>query len=154
MSAKPGDREYATLLKQIGDVAAVAGVNGVVDPEFGSFTTLFHLDGDRSHRIFVRPTGTIGPEKVVVTFSAFAHEYPKKTMLASVPTKELLQLLVRNEGMMFARYGLRELEDKYLVVASIDCLLETLDGLEFMIASQAVAQAADAYEASLGKDAL
>jgi hypothetical protein len=154
MSEGPGDREYMTLLKQIGDIAAVAGVNGTVDDEFAAYTTVFSVDEGRKHRIFVRPTGKVGPGKVVVTFHAIAHAYPKKTMVAAIPSKELMALLTRNEGLMFARYGLRELEDKFLVVASIDCLLETLDGVEFMVAAHSVAQAADAYEATRGKDDL
>jgi len=146
------DAEYAATLKQIGDIAAVAGVRGQIDAEAGVFFTNFAFDGERNHRVIVRPTGRVAGGRVVISFQAAAHEYPKKKFLAAISQKELIELLQKNEGLMFARYGLVERKDDFLVVASADCLLDTLDGPEFMLAANAVALAADEYEAAKGVD--
>jgi hypothetical protein len=152
VSNEAGDAEYVAILKQIGDIAAVAGVRGQVDTEGGVFVTNFSFDGDRDHRVVVRPTGRVAGGRVVVSFQSAAYEYPKKKFLASISQKELIELLEKNEALMFARYGLVERKDDYLVVASADCLLDTLDGPEFMLAANAVAKAADEYEATKGID--
>jgi len=147
-----GDREYAGILKQIGDIAAVAGVRGRMDADGEVFLIDFEFDGGRSHRVLVRPTGRVFGGRVVISFQAAAVEYPKKKFLTAISQKELIELLQKNEGLMFARYGLVERKDDYLVVASADCLLDTLDGPEFMVAARAVAKAADEYEATKGID--
>lgn len=152
MTNEAGDAEYATILKQIGDIAAVAGVRGQVDAEGGVFVTGFSFDGGRNHQVIVRPTGRVVGGRVVLSFQSAAYEYPKKMFLASISQKELIELLQKNEATMFARYGLVERKDNYLVVASVDCLLDTLDGPEFMLAANAVAKAADEYEATKGVD--
>jgi hypothetical protein len=152
MSNGPSNAEFAAILKQIGDIAAVAGVRGGVDAEVGAFVTGFSFDGGRDHRVFVRPTGRADGGRVVVTFESAAYEYPKKKFLTAISQKDLIDLLRKNEGLMFARYALAERKDAYLVIASADCLLDTLDGPEFMLAANAVAMAADAYEAVKGVD--
>lgn len=152
MTNKAGDAEYAAILKQIGDVAAVAGVRGQVDAEGGVFVTSFSFEGGRDHKVIVRPTGRVNGGRVVISFQAAAHEYPKKMFLSAFSQKDLIELLRKNEALMFARYGLVERNDDYLVVASADCLLDTLDGAEFMLTAHAVSKAADDYEATKGVD--
>lgn len=152
MTNDAGKAEHAAILKQIGDIAAVAGVRGQVDTDEGIFVTNFSLEGGRDHRVIVRPTGHVAGGRVVITFQSAAYEHPKKKFLAAISQKELIEILQRNEGLMFARYGLVERTDDYLVVASADYLLDTLDGPEFMLAANAVAKAADEYEATKGID--
>jgi len=142
--------EYARLLKQIGDVAAVAGIKGEVDSASGAYVTGFQTAENRSHRVFVRPTATVPGGKPVVTISAVAKSFPKKKVTAAVPQKELMSLLLKNENMVFARFGMRELEEEFLLIVSADHLLETLDADEFNATARYVAHAADEYEASQG----
>jgi hypothetical protein len=61
-------------------------------------------------------------------------------------------LLTKNENLLFARYGIREMEGEYLLVASTDHLLDTLDADEFNATARYVANAADEYEASQGDE--
>lgn len=152
MSEQEAKEEYARLLKQIGDVAAVAGIKGEVDAEMGAYCTGFRTAENRGHRVFVRPTATAPGGKPVVTIYAVAKSFPKKKVTAAIPQKELMTLLLKNENLMFARFGIRELEAEYLLVASADHLLETLDADEFNASARYVAQAADEYEASQAEE--
>lgn len=152
MSEQEDKAEYARLLKQIGDVAAVAGIKGEVDPEIGAYCTGFKTAENRGHRVFVRPTATAPGGKPVVTIYAVAKSFPKKKVTATIPQKELMALLLKNENLMFARFGIRELAEEYLLLASADHLLDTLDADEFNATARYVAQAADEYEASQGEE--
>jgi hypothetical protein len=152
VSEQEAKEEYARLLKQIGDVAAVAGIQGEVDAEMGAYCTGFRTAENRRHRVFVRPTATAPGGKPVVTIYAVAKSFPKKKVAAAIPQKELMALLLKNENLMFARFGIRELEEEYLLVASADHLLDTLDADEFNASARYVANAADAYEASQGEE--
>jgi hypothetical protein len=89
----------------------------------------------------------------MITFFSIAKTYPKTRLLAAISNKELLNLLMKNENMPFARYGIQERKDDYLVVASADYLLETLDSDEFQAAVAFVAMAADKFEAAKGEGA-
>lgn len=152
MSDQEAKEEYARLLKQIGDIAAVAGIKGEVNPAMGAYVTGFQTAENRAHRVYVRPTATAPGGKPVVTIYAVARTFPKKKLTAAVPQKELMALLLKNETMMFGRFGIRELEEEYLLVVSTDHLLETLDADEFNAAARYVGQAADEYEATQGDD--
>jgi hypothetical protein len=152
VSEQEAKEEYARLLKQIGDVAAVAGIQGEVDAEMGAYCTGFRTAENRGHRVFVRPTATAPGGKPVVTIYAVAKSFPKKKVAAAIPQKELMALLLKNENLMFARFGIRELEEEYLLVASADHLLDTLDADEFNASARYVANAADVYEASQGEE--
>jgi len=150
VSEQEAKEEYLRLLKQIGDVAAVAGIKGEVDAEIGAYCTGFRTAENRGHRVFVRPTATAPGGKPVVTIYAVAKSVPKRKVTAAVPQKELMALLLKNENLMFARVGIRELEEEYLLVVSADHLLETLDGDEFNATARYVAHAADEYESAQG----
>ncbi len=152
MTDQEAKEEYARLLKQIGDIAAVAGIKGEVDPEMGAYVTGFRTAENRGHRVFVRPTGSAPGGKPVVTIYAVARSFPKKKVTAAISQKELMALLLKNENLMFGRFGIRELEEEYLLVVSADHLLETLDGDEFNATARYVAQAADEYEAAQGEE--
>ena len=85
-------------------------------------------------------------------FSACLHV--KKGFLSGMSKDMTVDLLRRDEGILFARHGLVSCGDGDMVVASADCLLDTLDPEEFLHAIWHVAMAADAYEneKSVGKD--
>lgn len=142
------------LVNQIADIAAVAGVRGAIDPEVGGFAIKVGTAGGRSQTVFVRPTGEVGGGRPMISFFSIARVYPKTKLLSAISSKELLSLLIKNENMPFARYGIQERQNDYLVVASADYLLETLDSAEFQSAATFVAMAADQYEAAKGEDKL
>jgi hypothetical protein len=152
MTDQEAKEQYTRLLKQIGDVAAVAGIKGEIDTGMGAYVTGFRTAENRGHRIFVRPTGTSPDDKPIVTISAVARSFPKKKVGTAIPQKELMALLLKNENLMFGRFGIRELEEEYLLVVSADHLLETLDADEFNATARYVAHAADEYEATQGED--
>jgi hypothetical protein len=139
------------LLNQIADIAAVAGVRGAIDSEMGVFGANFGIKEGRDQTIYVRPSGEIAG-KPMISFFSIAHSYPKTKLLSAISNKELLGLLMKNEKMAFARYGIQERESDYLVVASADHLLEALDADEFVATARFVAMAADEYEAEKGED--
>ena len=145
---------YRRLLNQIADIAAVAGVKGAIDQDMRGFRVNVGTAEGRSQVVFVRPTGEVGGGKPMISFFSVARVYPKTKLLSAISSKELLGLLIKNENMPFARYGIQERESEYLVVASADYLLETLDGDEFQAATTFVAMAADKYEAEKGEDKL
>ena len=76
----------------------------------------------------------------------------EKGWLGGVSKAMALDLLRRNEALMFARYGLFERDDECLIVASIDHLLDSLDPSELPASAFHVAKAADTYEAEHGQD--
>jgi len=100
----------------------------------------------------------VGPEvgggKPFITFFSIARTYPKTKLVSAISNKDLLGLLTKNEQLPFARYGIQERKDDYLLVASVDHLLETLDAEEFLAAATFVAMAADKCEAEKGEDKL
>ena len=140
------------LVNQIADIAAVAGVRGEIDPELGAFRINVGVAEGRSQMVFVRPSGEVGAGKPIITFFSIARAYPKTKLTSAISNKEMLGLLMKNDNMPFARYGIQERENDYLVVASADYLLETLDGSEFQAAANFVAMAADKCEAEKGED--
>jgi len=142
------------LLSQIADIAAIAGARGEIDLEMGVFKINRGAAEGRSQMVFVRPTGEVGHGKPMISFFSIAMSYPKTKLMSAISNKELLGLLIKNENMPFARYGIQERENDYLVVASADYILETLDGDEFQAATTFVAMAADTYEATKGEDKL
>jgi hypothetical protein len=147
-----GPERVNQLLNQIADIAAVAGVQGGIDTEAGVFCTKVATSEGRFQAVFARPTGEIFNGRPVVTVFSIARRYPKTKLLAAINNKDLLALLTRNENLVFARYGIQEQKDHYLVVASADHLLETLDAGEFSAAVRFVAVAADECEAERGED--
>ena len=136
------------LINKIMDIAAVAGARGTVDPDVGAFVFNVGTNNGRKQTVYVRPTGEIAGGRPMITFFSIAKTYPKTRLLVAISNKELLNLLKTNENMPFARYGIQERKDDFLVVASADYLLETLDSDEFQAAATFVAMAADKYEAA------
>lgn len=148
------EQVYKELLDRVADIAAVAGVRGSIDPEAGTFGTRVGTGEKRSHAVFVRPSGEVGGGKPFITFFSIARTYPKTKLVSAISNKDLLGLLTKNEQLPFARYGIQERKDDYLLVASVDHLLETLDAEEFLAAATFVAMAADKCEAEKGEDKL
>ena len=73
-------------------------------------------------------------------------------MLNRLSRQEAIDLLKKNEQVLFARYGMWSTADADMIVASVDHLLETLDPDELKTSMLCVALAADAYEKQHGGD--
>lgn len=136
-------------MERVKEVATLAGLKGDVDRERKMFHMSFLLPEKRTQRVFVRDTST-EKRKVVTVFSPCLEV--KKGMLAGLSKEIALDLLQSNEKLHFARYGIWESENAITVVASCDCLLETLDPAELHNAAWSVAFAADLFEHKHGQD--
>lgn len=130
-------------LRRVKEVANLAGLKGRVDEERKQFQMSFGLPGDRSQIVLVRDSSAKG-RKVVTFFSPCL--VVKKGLLAGLGKEMAIELLRTNEKLHFARYGIWEGDESVTVVASCDCLLDTLDPAECHNAAWAVAFAADRFE--------
>jgi len=149
----PDDEELQSVLRQIESIAAVAGLRGSIDREGGVFVMGFATDGGRSQQVIVRPAGASLDGKRVITISSPAWPLPDAD--AAALTRELaLDLLKRNEKLTFARYGLIAHGPGWVVVASSDLPVDTLDAEEFRLHASSVAEAADTLERAIGPDML
>lgn len=141
--------ETLERLARVKEIATQAGLKGEVDEERRLFQMRFLLPGDRRQGVSVRDSSAKGRQ--VVTF--FSPCLVVKKGLVSGFSKEMaIELLEANETLHFARYGIWELDREFTVVASVDCLLETLDPDECHNAAWSVAFAADQFEHRHGQD--
>lgn len=141
--------ETLERLARVKEIATQAGLKGEVDEERRLFQMRFLLPGDRRQGVSVRDSSAKGRQ--VVTF--FSPCLVVKKGLVSGFSKEMaIELLEANETLHFARYGIWELNREFTVVASVDCLLETLDPDECHNAAWSVAFAADQFEHRHGQD--
>ena len=145
-------KERLEALEKLVGIAELGGVNMVINQRSLRLEGQFMLPEDRSQICFVRPVVKLR-DKIVVTFFSAALRV-KKGFLSGVSKEMAVDLLRRNENLLFARYGIMSDEEADMVVASADYLLETLDPEEFAHAVWHVAIAADVYEKekSGGKD--
>lgn len=137
------------ILKQVEQVAALAGMRLRMDPAAGHLVFGVRLSETRTQQVFVRPAGTAGDKVVVRVFSP-ARVVPKG-FFSGLSKEAALELLRLNEDLLFARFGIWDTEKQSMIVASSDLLLETADAEEFQAQALLVARAADAYEAKHGK---
>ncbi len=143
-------REALETLERVGEVATLAGIKGGIDEERMHFVMSFGLEGGRSQQVYVRTTAKSAEHKVVTLFSPCL--VVKKGLFTSLSKEKAVDLLKRNENMLFARFGIWDSEKETMVVASVDHLLGTLDPEEFRNSALCVAMAADLYEREHGKD--
>ena len=141
--------ETLERLARVKQIATQAGLKGEVDEERRLFEMRFLLPGDRRQGVAVRDSSA--QSRQVVTF--FSPCLVVKKGLVSGFSKEMaIALLEANETLHFARYGIWELDREFTVVASVDCLLDTLDPEECRNAAWSVAYAADRFEHQHGGD--
>ena len=146
------NEDVLAVLKQVENVAALAGLVGRIDREELHFVMNFDLDGGRSQQVFVRVTGMTPDDKQIVTLFSPACVV-KKGFLSGISKEQALELLRMNEDCYFTRFGIWEHEKETMIVASSDLLLETLDPDELKNHAYYAAYAADMYEAKHGVDA-
>ena len=143
--------ERFQILKQVENVAALAGLKGRINDDGSHFAMGFGTTAGRSQLVFVRPTGKTLEGKAIVTLFSPARVIPKG-LFSGMSKDQALELLRLNENTFFARFGLWETEKESMIVASSDLLLETMDPDELKSHAFYVAFAADAYESKHGLD--
>jgi hypothetical protein len=92
----------------------------------------------------------IGESPVVTFFSPAA--VVKSGLFKGISKEQAIDLLVKNEQILFARYGVWPQDGQHMIVASVDHILDSLDPEEFEAHVWHVAFAADAYEKEQGGD--
>ncbi len=139
------------VLRKFSDIAALAGIKGDINEEAPSFSAGFELPEGRSQMVYVRPLPeAVGGKDAVCIFSPCRRV--KKGILGGLKKNEAMELLQLNSQLLLARYAIEDAEDGYMVVTSIDCVLETLDAEEVEAYFWSLAIAADNYEKRFGGD--
>jgi hypothetical protein len=143
-----GVRETLEVLERVNEVATLAGIVGKIDEGRLLYGMRFDLDAGRSQVVYVRNSSRDADHKVITMFSPCL--VVKKGFFNGFSKERALDLLRKNEMVLFARYGIWERESETMVVASVDHLLETLDPPEYRASAYHVAMAADLYERENG----
>jgi hypothetical protein len=145
-----GTREKLQVLERVGEIATLAGMKGQIDDENMRFVMGFGLGEGRSQMVYVKDSSKASDCQIITLFSPCWMQ--KKRRFKGVSKGMALDLLRRNAGLHFASYGLVEIKDAMMVIASIDHLVDTLDPPEFEMSAFHVAIAADMYERENGQD--
>jgi hypothetical protein len=143
-------REFLNVLERVDEIATLAGMGGQINEDRLRFEMGFGLDNGRSQVVYVRPLPVSTKSPIITIFSPCLVK--KKGMFQGISKKMAIDLLRRNEQVVFARYGICKLEDGDVIMASADHILETLDPPEFGASAYHVALAADMYEREHGQD--
>ena len=141
-------------LREISQIAALAGVPGRIDEEIGQFRLVCRLQNDRSQEVRVFPSGETDGE-LVVSFESWCQAIGRRKLREFIRKQAYSLLRLNAEALHFARFGVRETGRKNpaaVVVVSVDHLLATLDPEEFRATAGHVAAAADRLEAVQGQD--
>ena len=146
--SQSNDMDAKGVIARFAEVATLAGVKGKVEDDGERFVAGYGFDDGRSQMVYCRAIRTPSGPGVCVYSPAAKY---KKGMFGGIGKDAAVELLKRNENLIFARYGIREMDDVFLVVASVDVLIESLDPDELRSAMGSVAAAADSWEEKAGK---
>lgn len=147
------DSQTREVMNRVSEVASKAGIKGEIDEEAEHFAAGFELPKDRSQMVYVKVTVTNEDGSHVVTIFSPCQVYKKRLMgMGGISKAQCIDLLVRNEQLTFARFGIWDGDGELMVVASVDQLLDTLDPPEFEAAMWHIAIAADSVEEPAGTD--
>jgi hypothetical protein len=138
------------VLKKVQELAAECGIEGEHNLLRGEFVVLFGLPGDRTQEVFVSDT-SVDPDVTVISVRSTCLVIDKG-MLKGISKPMALELLMMNEKLNFARYGVQEDDESFIVVASYDLLLDGLAAKGLALALECVALTADSYEEKFGQD--
>ncbi|HIB66335.1 MAG TPA: hypothetical protein EYO33_14775 [Phycisphaerales bacterium] len=104
------------ILDRVEELAEQAGVQGERNLLRGEFVVLYELPSGRAQEVYVSDS-TMDPEVPVISVRSTCVIFDKG-VFKGVNKPMLLELLLTNEKLNFARYGLLEDEESYVVVAS------------------------------------
>jgi len=143
-----GNEEQKEMIARLAEIATLAGIKGQVEEDGTRFTAGYGSDDGRSQMVYACAIRTpCGPGVSVYSPAA---RY-KKGFFGGLSKEAAIELLKLNERTFFARFGLRDVGDETLLVASVDLLIETLDPEELRAAMGSVSGAADRWEEKVGK---
>ena len=138
------------ILKRVELMLDEHEIGGEHNEESRQYVVCFGLPGGRTQEVFVSES-TAEPGDVVITLHSTCLVVDKG-MFKGISKAMALDLLLLNETLNFARYGVQEDEDSYVIVASCDLFLESLSSKELVAALECVALAADEYESKFDQD--
>lgn len=138
------------FLQKVEKLSQACGIEGEHDLENFQFGVCFGLADGRTQEVFVADSSSEPEVQVITVFSTCL--VVEKGMFSGVSKKMAVELLKLNETLNFARYGIQEDEESFIIVASYDLILDGLDPNGFEAALECVALAADSYEARFGQD--
>lgn len=138
------------VLDQVKELAAQCNIEGELDPETQEFMIRFGLDGDRTQDVYVS-NASLDSEIRAITVHSPCLEV-EKGLFKGLSKKMAVELLLLNDTLNFARYGIQEDDEGYTILVSCDLLLDSLQAKGFEAALECVALAADSYEAKFGQD--
>lgn len=138
------------VLVRVEELAAECGIEGVHNEESRQYVICFGLPEGRTQEVYVSDS-TAEPELPILTLHSTCLVVDKG-LFKGISKAMALELLLLNETLNFARYGVQEDEDSYVIVASCELLLDSLSSSGLVAALECVALAADGYEAKFGQD--
>lgn len=138
------------VLNRIEELALECQIEGEHDLENSQYVICFGLPNGRTQDVYVSDS-SIEPEVPVIAVHSTCLVVDKG-LFKGISKTMALELLLLNEKLNFARYGVQEEEESYTIVASYDLLLNSLNPKGFEAALECVALAADSYEAKFGQD--
>ena len=139
------------VLNSVREVATLAGLKTTIDEQRMCVVCGFCLPNGRTQQVYIRYGGATGEGKDVVTFFSPCLVV-KNGFMSGISKSMALELLARNEQILFARFGIWRSGDADLIVASADQLLDTMDPEEFASLASFVAVNADSFEQANGGD--
>jgi hypothetical protein len=143
-------KEMIATLEEVHKIAQLAGIKAQLDDGHLQVVIGVGLPEGRTQLVYVRVTGEIEDSPVVTFLSPC--RIIKKGLLRGLTRDQAIDLLKRNEQILFARFAIQTMKGEDIVVASTDHLLKTLDPEELRSAVLCVAKAADDYEKEFGGD--
>lgn len=142
--------QISEVLSQVEQLAIQCGIEGEHKQQNQQYVVCFGLPGERSQEVYVSDS-TSEPGVPVITLHSTCLVVDKG-VFKGISKSMALELLLLNETLNFARYGVQQDEESYIVVASYDLMLESLKPKELEAALECVALAADGYEAKFDQD--
>jgi len=142
--------EPPEVLSRVEQLALQCGIEGEHNHKAAQFVICFGLPEGRTQDVYVSDS-SLEPEVPVITVHSTCLVVDKG-LFKGISKTMALELLLFNERLNFARYGVQEDDESYIIVASYDLLLNALDPRGFEVALECVATAADSYEARFGQD--
>lgn len=137
------------VLAEVAQLAAQCGIEGEYDLH-EQYVICFGLPEGRTQEVCIRRSLSEPDVQVITVYSPCL--VVEKGLFKGISKEMAVELLLLNEKLNFARYGIREDEESFIVVASYDLVLDSLDPKGFKAALECVALAADSYEAKFGQD--
>lgn len=137
-------------LSRVEQLAAQCEIKGELDQDGRQYVICFGLPEGRTQEVYVSDSTSDAGLPVVSLFSTCL--VVDKGLFKGISKPMALELLLMNESLNFARYGVQEDEESYIIVASCDLLLDSLNPEGLEAALECVALAADGYEAKFGQD--